>query len=878
MACLFSDIQPRPASADGVQRQVCSNEPDADTRNCKWERSAVNGSTTSSAPKIDPDKAAAHEFLSELNTRIATQPLPYQYGVEARALESLWELFGHAREAMKKYPDCKVFAEAVTKMLNEDLRPVTAKWHRAHEEGILDSRDGADEFRGDLAKVQEKLREFAGRLQILTYGSKLPDISIPPVLPATELDECLKDLVFGLGKHPQIRAEKIDAINLAEALEVKERRRLRGHTAPDRANAVGLGLSGGGIRSATFCLGVTQVLAARGLLRDVDFLSTVSGGGYTGSFLTARLGQNEPYDDVAGPHGPDPSPIRYLRYHAKYLTAVDLKDRWSMVTATLAGMILNWSAPVLLVVLAALSAKQLADVSPGAKWWPIMLAVLCLLTVMGLVLYGLLMRKGPKTARFGGDLLGWLVAATALLGAGWLVAIGYQVIPSWIASHSIPDWIKSHWLVSGGLGGLTVVGPAVLRFIPVLKTPRVRIITLKALLWIAGLIVPLGALGLFYALWWLADRHGAPMLIVIAIASAIVAIAVLNVNLTAPHRLYRDRLAATFIQKEKNGGLTIPLTNINPGNTAPYHLINAALNLPSSTNPALRDRKCDFFLFSKHWCGSPMVGYHKTADWKTNGSPSDLATAIAISGAAVSSHMGLGSMPSLTALLTFLNVRLGFWIRNPERKEGFQTPGFLCLVREMIGIQMSEDRAWLNLSDGGHIENMAVYELLRRRCKYMICVDGESDPNFTFQGLMTLARHAQIDFGIHIESSLNELKPDPKTNFSHVHAVLCRVHYPDEGAGRPKATGLLLYLKLSVTGNEPELIKRYRINHPEFPHETTLEQFFDEEQFEAYHQLGVHVADGLFSRGLMSGNTEPPTVAQWFRQLAANLLNPQKTA
>ena len=215
-----------------------------------------------------------------------------------------------------------------------------------------------------------------------------------------------------------------------------------------------------------------------------------------------------------------------------------------------------------------------------------------------------------------------------------------------------------------------------LRFIPVLKTPRVRKIVLKALLWIAGLIIPLGALGLFYAFWWLADQHGAAMLVAIAIASAIVAFAVLNVNLTAPHRLYRDRLAATFIQKEKDGEPTLPLTGINPANTAPYHLINAALNLPSSTNPALRDRKCDFFLFSKHWCGSPIVGYHETVQWKTNGAPADLATAMAVSGAAVSSYMGLGSMPTLTALLTFLNVRLGFWIRNPKHKAGFQTPGF----------------------------------------------------------------------------------------------------------------------------------------------------------------------------------------------------------
>jgi hypothetical protein len=279
-------------------------------------------------------------------------------------------------------------------------------------------------------------------------------------------------------------------------------------------------------------------------------------------------------------------------------------------------------------------------------------------------------------------------------------------------------------------------------------------------------------------------------------------------------------------------------------------------------------------VFSKHWCGAPITGYHETAKWRTNGGPADLATAMAVSGAAASSHMGLGSMHSLTALMTFLNVRLGFWIRRPDRPQGLEAPGFLCLLREMTAIKMSERETWLNLSDGGHIENMAVYELLRRRCKHIICVDGESDPDFTFQGLMTLVRHAQIDFGIRIEANLNELRPDPKINLSRAHAVLCCIRYPDAGAGRPEATGLLLYMKLSVTGNEPELIKRYRITHPDFPHQATLDQFFDEEQFEAYRELGVHVAEGLFSRALMDGATHPPTISQWFRQLAGSLLEP----
>src|SRR5689334_17414002 len=150
--------------------------------------------------KLTPDQAAAHEFLSELRTRITTQPLPYQYGVESRALESLWEVFGQAREAMKKYPGCKGFSDAVTRMLNVDLRPVTAKWHKAHAEGRLASQDGADEFRGDLEVVQEKLRSFAEELHRMAYGSTFKDDLSPTALSKGELNMCFEDVPFGISK------------------------------------------------------------------------------------------------------------------------------------------------------------------------------------------------------------------------------------------------------------------------------------------------------------------------------------------------------------------------------------------------------------------------------------------------------------------------------------------------------------------------------------------------------------------------------------------------------------------------------------------------------------------------------------------------------
>jgi len=195
-------------------------------------------------------------------------------------------------------------------------------------------------------------------------------------------------------------------------------------------------------------------------------------------------------------------------------------------------------------------------------------------------------------------------------------------------------------------------------------------------------------------------------------------------------------------------------------------LINATVNLPSSTDVALRERKSDFFLFSRHWCGAPSLEYKETKEWKAGGATIDLATAMAVSGAAASSYMELGSFPSLSALLTFLNVRLGYRLRRPGPGCVGDAPGFQCLAREMLGVAMSEREAWVNLSDGGHIENTAVYELLRRRCKFIISVDGEADPQSTFEGHLTLVRHAQIDFGIHIEPDLTDLRRTPRRSLA----------------------------------------------------------------------------------------------------------------
>jgi predicted acylesterase/phospholipase RssA len=195
----------------------------------------------------------------------------------------------------------------------------------------------------------------------MAYGTPATDALTPPPLIEGELNDCFADVPFGISKGSLIPDDVVDKINASEAGAVKQRRLNLDVMAKPDMNAVGLGLSGGGIRSATFCLGVTQVLAKRNLLKDVDFLSTVSGGGYVGCFLTTRLKGKESHTSVAGPHGPDSAAVRYLRQHAKYLTAIDLWERWSMVTSTIAGMLLNWTAPLFLIALAALFGVYVAQ-------------------------------------------------------------------------------------------------------------------------------------------------------------------------------------------------------------------------------------------------------------------------------------------------------------------------------------------------------------------------------------------------------------------------------------------------------------------------------------------------------------------------------------
>lgn len=372
-----------------------------------------------------------------------------------------------------------------------------------------------------------------------------------------------------------------------------------------------------------------------------------------------------------------------------------------------------------------------------------------------------------------------------------------------------------------------------------------------------------------------------------------------NVNRYSLHAIYKEGLVRTFLGASRLGprnphvrpplGVQSreepqfkerrpdPITNIDdddnpsltwmrsaPGRELPILLLNAAVNGRSPTDHEGRVPRQWPFTFSQYFSGSPAngIGYATTSAFSSadGGFGVTLGAAMAVSGAAMSPTSGRKTHPVTAFVLGILNARLGIWIGNPRFPDAVvsakpRLAGFTVL-REMLGFRAKFDE-WIHLSDGGHFENLGVYELLRRGCRRIVVIDASCDPGRTFSDLANAIRRARIDLGIqvHRHGSWEIFGPDgsprkesqPKVEMSDCGPV------DQPGAGRARSwswfeinygqdlpRGRLLYVKPSVYEDQdlPVEVRNYWRESPGFPHESTADQFFAERQMEAYRSLG----------------------------------------
>ena len=367
------------------------------------------------------------------------------------------------------------------------------------------------------------------------------------------------------------------------------------------------------------------------------------------------------------------------------------------------------------------------------------------------------------------------------------------------------------------------------------------------------------------------------MLITLSLAVITVVLAWrIGVNEFSMHHFYKNRLVRAFLgatvsridRQNKSSHFTgfsktddVLLSDLRHSKKyyGPYPILNTTLNVNDDSDLDRQDRKAESFIFSPLYCGfdfsrtRPMVnvnqksynfGFRPTEQYAYQPSGPHIGSAMAISGAAANPNQGSHSSPATAFLLTAFNVRLGWWIGNPRKsawKKSDPAVGLPYLISNLVGKSNSRDD-YVCLSDGGHFDNMALYELVRRRTSVIILGDGEQDDKFTCEGLANAIRRCRIDFGVEISIDVTSIT-NRADNISSKSYEVGTIYYP----GDTPFYGWLIYLKSSITNKEPVDVREYSLKNPKFPHQTTGDQFFDECQFESYRQLGISVAESALS-------------------------------
>lgn len=529
----------------------------------------------------------------------------------------------------------------------------------------------------------------------------------------------------------------------------------------------------------------------------------------------------------------------------------------------------------------------------GHYWWRVVLVASPPLMLAG-ALVTMLMVVGLLGRMFDDDRREWLTRLAGCIGLVillWILSFGFSLF-----GHHVLTWlwiklwagipVLTAWIVAS-VGGLLAGKSAKSAGEQSDEASGLSAVELAAFIgpyvFIAGLLLLVSASA--EAVFCKASTAGTYYLLASYLASlAICALFAwrVDINEFSLHAFYRNRLArcylgASNIPRHPNRftgfdqlDTNIPVSELQPdkGYHGPFPIFCTTLNLTFGEDLAWQERKGASFAFTPLYSGYDVPwteargrtnlrfnGFVETAKYAYPEPGLHLDTAAAISGAALSPNMGYHSNPATAFLMTVFDVRLGWWLRNPrtldengiklgsEDRYPRPSPHFslLYLAKELFG-RTDDTSNYVYLSDGGHFDNMGLYELVRRRCRYVVICDSEADPDLTFEGIGMAIRKCRIDFGAEVDLDLRPLQHVGDSQNSSAHCVVGTITYPEN----PACKGIVVYIKSSLTGDEPADVLNYKKEDPVFPHDSTLDQWFSESQFESYRRLGHHVALSVF--------------------------------
>jgi len=434
----------------------------------------------------------------------------------------------------------------------------------------------------------------------------------------------------------------------------------------------------------------------------------------------------------------------------------------------------------------------------------------------------------------------WMLGnATVLLAPAALLRLHHWVQGALAALASLAGWLSA---LAGFRSAATAAERAAggrARLLPLAAAAFLALLAASLALATGALLAATGGAGVRACLFWLAA---------FAALAALMARSI-NVNKFSLAGMYRDRLIRAYLGASNPKPDANHFTGFSPGDDLPLHALagvrplpvfNLTLNLVAGDRLAWQQRKAEPFTASPLACGSPRLGFRPAAAYGGRGGLT-LGTAMALSGAALSPNMGYYSSPLVGFLMTLFNLRLGAWLGNPGpagaktwRHSGPRS-ALAWLAREALGL--TNDRSpYVYLSDGGHFEDLGLYEMVRRRCRRIVVVDAGQDPNLALADLGNALRKIRIDFGVAIAFKDGELAD---LRARRRRCASAAIPYA------PGEVGALLYLKPVLLGTEAPDVLSYAAAHPAFPHQSTLEQGFDESQTESYRLLGLQTIEDI---------------------------------